>query len=543
MMQFNNLHRMFRTVAVLIVASLLTVVGCTKVDDTLGSNLIPDDQQMKVGFTILSGKLKNGEINPKKYFETRLYQTDSIVSSNLSVGYMGSMLNDTFGMRNAGFFSQYLSYYKVDSGYFGVKPIFDSAQIVLSIASYGGDTLSEQTFCVYEIISNKYLTEKPIAEGKSERDTTFYINFDPVKAGIVGSDVLFRFNLGNTTGPATKTVTMTPTPAGTEFIQRLMLQKGEYKGDYSIYSSDSTKQWVEAFKGLYIVPEKDETTPGKGAIYSTTLESTGLSIFGRTRNPDDLSLIKDTIGMVYYFYDKYAKHGNVSVNTVRHDYELATSPARVDIAQARETNPDRQPSRRIYVEGMGGVISELTFTKEFFEELEAIREQENAVSGKEFSTLAVSQARLMIFFTESDYDWQNLGNIPHMIEEMNASITRLGTYTNYKRLMGIADYAYAYEQNYQTELAYGGRVNRSKGCYIMDISAYIQGLWNSYLEEVETAKKENRVVDLDKIKNRSVYIGPEAYGLYSPAYTVLQGMTFDLNNAPVKIDLTYNMIK
>ena len=64
--------------------------------------------------------------------------------------------------------------------YFGYMPIFDSAQLSLSISSYGTDTLTEQTFAVYEIVSNAYLTDKPLGAGKTERDTVFYANFDPL---------------------------------------------------------------------------------------------------------------------------------------------------------------------------------------------------------------------------------------------------------------------------------------------------------------------------------------------------------------------------
>ena len=38
----NNFRRMFRAAAVLAAVALMTFAGCTKVDDTLGSNLVPD---------------------------------------------------------------------------------------------------------------------------------------------------------------------------------------------------------------------------------------------------------------------------------------------------------------------------------------------------------------------------------------------------------------------------------------------------------------------------------------------------------------------
>ena len=556
MKRFNNFRRMQLPVAALAATIGLTLGGCTKVDDTLGGNLIPDNQQMRAGYVQLP---RADELNPKKYVETRLFQTDSIVSSNITYGYMGSMLNDTLGHRSAGFLSQMVNYYKVDSGYFGYMPIFDSAQILLKVTSFGRDSVTEQSFAVYEVVSNKYLTEKPIAPNKSQRDSTFYLNFDPVAEGVYNPDEpLFTFTLGGEGKypSTTSAVTLEPTEAGKKYIRRLMLQEGEYAGDYSIYSADSLKYWVEAFKGLYIAPnpEKPLTEYGKGTIFATELTYSGLSVYGRNRVKDDPSLIKDTIGMVYYFYEDGAEFGNVSVNNVKHDYEEATIARRINIEEARETAENRPENPLVYVEGMGGVVTEMTFSPEFFAELEAEIAKGNA-DGKNFKTLAFSQVRMSIYFNDSDYEWEKIadgtaGDILRMTDQMNAYPARLGMYTNYKTLTPISDYAYVYEQNYGSSvtLAYNGKINRSRGCYVMDITGYMQQLWNSYMEAKADAGGEVANIDWDKVKNRSVYIGPEAYGLYTTSFGVLQGMptqagTAEPNNAPIRFSMAYNLIK
>ena len=556
MKRFNNFRRMLLPVAALAATIGLTLGGCTKVDDTLGGNLIPDNQQMRAGYVQLP---RADELNPKKYVETRLFQTDSIVSSNITYGYMGSMLNDTLGHRSAGFLSQMVNYYKVDSGYFGYMPIFDSAQILLKVTSFGRDSVTEQSFAVYEVVSNKYLTEKPIAPNKSQRDSTFYLNFDPVAEGVYNPDEpLFTFTLGGEGKypSTTSAVTLEPTEAGKKYIRRLMLQEGEYAGDYSIYSADSLKYWVEAFKGLYIAPnpEKPLTEYGKGTIFATELTYSGLSVYGRNRVKDDPSLIKDTIGMVYYFYEDGAEFGNVSVNNVKHGYEEATIARRINIEEARETAENRPENPLVYVEGMGGVVTEMTFSPEFFAELEAEIAKGNA-DGKNFKTLAFSQVRMSIYFNDSDYEWEKIadgtaGDILRMTDQMNAYPARLGMYTNYKTLTPISDYAYIYEQNYGSSvtLAYNGKINRSRGCYVMDITGYMQQLWNSYMEAKADAGGEVANIDWDKVKNRSVYIGPEAYGLYTTSFGVLQGMptqagTAEPNNAPIRFSMAYNPIK
>lgn len=546
MKQFNNFRRKLLPVAALAAVIAAVFAGCTKVDDTLGGNLIPDNQQMKAGYVELRGE----GLNPRKYVETRLFQSDSLISSNISYGYFGTILNDTLGERKAGFLSQMINYYKVDEGYFGYKPIFDSAQIMLKIASIGRDSLTEQTFAVYEIISNDYITKKPVAANKSQADTTFYVNFDPSEpkdasgnkyadAVYDPSKKLFTFKLGGEgTTPSTATsITLEPTEEGRKYINRLMLQDGDY--DYSIYDPENLDKWVEAFKGLYICPDPDTTIDGEGTIFATSLDYSGLAVFGRNRVEDDPTLIKDTIGMVYYFYESGTEFGNVSVNTISHKYNEQV----IDIDQAKESNTDRLPDPRVFVEGMGGVVTEMTFTPEFFAELEAEIAKENAKEGKDFKTLAFSQAKMSVYFGESEYNWEELAFSPKLIDEMNVFPSRLGLYTNFKTLTPISDYAYSYEQNYNTTLSYGGYINRSRGCYVMDITGYMQQLWNSYIKAKEAAGGVIADIEWKKVTNRTVYIGPEAYSLYSSSFGVLQGMTDPVNKAPIRFDLAYNLIK
>ena len=85
------------------------------------------------------------------------------------------------------------------------------------MTSFGRDSVTEQSFAVYEVVSNKYLTEKPIAPNKSQRDSTFYLNFDPVAEGVYNPDEpLFTFTLGGEGKypSTTSAVTLEPTEAG-----------------------------------------------------------------------------------------------------------------------------------------------------------------------------------------------------------------------------------------------------------------------------------------------------------------------------------------
>ena len=534
MMKFNKRSRgLFNPRTILAVFAALALAACdVMVDETLGSNLMPENQQMKAGYLALDN------LNPRHYVETRLYQTDSIISSNIAMGYMGSMKDEKLGRREAAFLTQYTNYYTVDSGYFGYLPIFDSAQLLLSIDTWGGDTTVLQRFGIYEVLSNDYLS-------KSE-DTTFYLRFDPEAEGIVSSEPLFTFELGGEKGPATKAVTLTPTESGYAYLDRLFLKEGNYKGDYSIYSTDSLEQWLEEFKGLYIKPF--EQPEGEGSMYVTELESSALSIYGRNRRKEDPSLIQDTIGMVYYFTDPYQLNQNVSINHITHDYTEGS--LNLDVATINESATEREEAAQLIVEGMGGVVSELRFTQEFFDTLDKILADEYAASKKEFKTFAFSQAMMYLYFPSSIYDYLSISpalgaQYDALIEEMDGAQERLGLYTDFKKLTGISDYAYAYEQQYSTTLDYGGYINRSHGCYAMNITGYMQQLWNAYRKERETATEEGRAVNLDNVKSRTIYLAPEAYALYTFNYSYLQGTNNSRDEeltAPIRITLTYSMV-
>lgn len=547
------------------------MAGCSVyVDDTVGANLVPENQQMKAGYLTLDN------LNPRKFVETRLYQTDSIQSSNITNGYFGSMLNERMGRRTASFLTQYINFYNVDSGYFGHKPFLDSVQLTLSISSYGGDTTVTQQFGIFEVIDNGYINE----------DTTYYLRFDPeaveivegegigTTRSIIASEPLFTFTLGGDRGPATTAVTLQPTEAGHHFVRRLFLEEGEQskkENKYGIYSfkKDSIQLFLNTFKGLYIKPIV--VPEGEGTIYVTSLENSTLSIYGRNRRMDDESLIQDTIGMVFYFDENiYNLNENISINCIEHDYSEGEMGNEVEelkrqlaeearLAAAGEQVTLRPERSELIVEGMGGLLSELTFTEAFFRELNGILETEYAASKKDFSTLAFSQVMIYFYFPSSIYDYLSIGpampGYDSLLTEMDEAQSRLGLYTNYKSLSNISDYNYYYEQTYSTTLAYDGYINRSHGRYAMNITAHLQQMWNSFKKERDAhttlSPTGQRVIDWEAIdwsnvEERVLHLGPEAYSAYTFDVSFLQGVDSGTNatplKAPIKMEFTYNMV-
>lgn len=530
MMQSNKIHRTIRLAVILGIAGVMTFSRCTKVDDLLGSGLEPSDQQMKISTKIFT--LSDQPDRP--FFETRLYHTDSIKSSNLGTGYFGVMNDETFGSRKVGLLSQYIAAALSNTEGFGYRPIFDSIQLKILVSEYGGDTLQPIKYNIYEIVSNDYLNPSlPAPAGAGDvADTLFYSCFDPMP--YVNPEPVFTFTFpnGHDTGPHTEYITLQPTEQGMNLIKRLMLLEGEYKDDMTIY--EQLDLWTNYFKGIYIAPAEEIT--GRGNMFATSLSGSGLYLYARNRNRTDPTLIQDTVTASYAFYISSSSYPTASINTIRHDY----TGSQITIADADEKTQNRPLNPNVYVEGMDGVITELTFTDALFEQMRKLYDGVTDESGKPYTSIAINRAQLMIFLDHSNYDWDKI-DVGAITPLLDSSFARLGLYTDYKKLIGISDYSYAYERLYSSsgfKLPYGGYLNRSLGCYVMDITSYLQSIWNGYLKS-----QGEDVVQNEESESRTIYIGPEAYGLYSMPYTTAQGMEDEGNNAPIMLNLVYTMIK
>ena len=58
-----------------------------------------------------------------------------------------------------------------------------------------------------------------------------------------------------------------------------------------------------------------------------------------------------------------------------------------------------------------------------------------------------------------------------------------------------------------------------------------------------TAEENWSRIEWDNVEKRSFFIGPEAYSLFTPTHTVIQGGNDGQNSAPIQLDLTYTMLK
>ena len=132
------------------------------------------------------------------------------------------------------------------------------------------------------------------------------------------------------------------------------------------------------------------------------------------------------------------------------------------------------------------------------------------------------------------------GEDKSIADKMDASIPRLGMYSNFKSQTPIADYLYLQEAEGQT-LAYDGHLNRSRAFYEMNISSYIQNLVNELLD---MEPKADGTLDFDSMTMpRTIYIAPDVYDLFTFKRTILQGADTKINPASIELELTYTLVK
>ena len=536
--------------AVVAVCLALQLVGCTiEADYSMGSEFVPTNQNMELKRRVYElGVMREGGAESEcSLFATRLYKTDSIASANLLTGYFGAEKSDVYGTRRAGFMSQMIFSLSLREGRgWGYRPIFDSMQLSLRVTDYHGDTTRKHRFAVYEITSNDYLE-------LGEKDTSFYINFDPTP--YISKEPIFEFDypnqdkgvyVGDMSDPVNREVLLEETPATRDYIERLMFMTNlEDNGGYaldkdSIYVSGNERKFLDVVRGIYIALVEDDVD-GDGAMYATDLENTALVLYSRSRYEEDPTIIRDTTYMIYNLYinpsKSSVKAGNVSINSVRHDYEGSQINI-ADVDSGVEVSVG-------YVEGMGGVVTEVSFTDECIQSLA------NIVLEAKDATVSVNQALVHIYLdgvypAGSKYDYLMLNPVA-VTPIMDAAMVRMGMYADYKNRLAIADYSYGVESSYT--LAYDGYLNRSLAAYTMDVSTYVQTLM---LEAAKSAN-EDGVVDFAKFRVdytegkslvalRRFYLAPEAYSMFDMKRQMVEGMGGDTQAAPMKLELTYTIV-
>ncbi|MFI3265664.1 MAG: DUF4270 family protein [Rikenellaceae bacterium] len=441
-------------------AVVLLFSSCTQVDDTLGNNLVPNNQQMAVGTVSFENSVT-----------TASYFTDSIASSNVGVFLLGKQTSPTFGIAKAGFFAQYAPYYNSytdgdTSAPFGLDPVVDSVILTVPIyVAYSDDTLTEQTIDIYMVKENMI-----------EIDSTYYTNFD--YKDYLEDQPLTSFTFSGT------------------YYEGLEIKLPDSFGEMLFDASDDAYEadslFIDKFPGFVFMPQ--DASPEQAAIYAIMAEYTSTTVY--YRNMDSDGEVADTLYSIYTFDDSSTSYC-VSINLMEHDYSSTT----IDISEGGNTNEDVT-----YVQGLGGVVTSLTFGEDILEELAS-----KVGPDTDYTDISISKAVLYFYTSIKDHDYNE--NLP----------SRLGIFTDYVNRSPIVDYSYVYEEDYGVSIPYGGYFEGSLFEYSMDITTYLSQLYAGNEDSPQT-----------------VIMGTEYSTQLMFQEAILAGSASD---TPPRLEVTYTLIK
>lgn len=478
----NETIKKLKGVGILMMSALMIFLGsCTEVDDELGVNIVPSGQRFEVGFASL-----------EEGIESYLTYTDSISTGSLDYAYFGKMTDELYGsVTKASAMVQFTYAIHSDSIYYEDRESMpDSMVLVAGMKTVGGDTLKEQTFDVYRL--RKLL----------DREATYYAGTDYKE--YADERPMFTFTFKGKPHGATSFDTLSLRVANADLAEEFMEEL--WSVDTALYSNDTL--FMELFNGLCITPSG--TSPDDAAVYGLNLQwdstegpASYLLLYGHEyQKGGDASIAVDDVMRAFCISNSASYTKQRAVTMVEHDYSATLWGANINYDVPSDEALEN-PTSEGYVQGFMGVTTTLELSDDFVASLRALC--------PEGRNIFINQAKMSVYVGEKEYTYYDYAP------------ARMGTYTNYAAITAVPDYNYYYEANYDTELVYGGYLNRTFGRYEMDLAVYLQELLHDESGEV----------------SRRITLGMGAYSYLEDAMVKL-ALTGSAH--PVKFDITYTLI-
>ena len=285
---------------------LIVVSGCQKGDPTLGINLLPG---VKILETLY---LPN-----KMPISTAIFTDTKIRVDHPQYNLLGSFNDPVFGRTDASFATQFrLPYHPA----YKVSALLDSIVLKMTYKKIYGDTISNQTVQVYELLSDlnldaKYLSSFNLKNNASSEllgTSTFVPKFrtDSLQADTTEQTVRVRLKAS--------------------FANKLLLTDS--------LKMTSNDEFLKVFKGLYI---SSSPVSRRGTLVSINASASMIVLYYH-----DPVLRKDTLGFAYR-----VSANSADVSSYVHDYTFARFNSNLD----KENNLDSL----IYIQPTGGIKSKV----------------------------------------------------------------------------------------------------------------------------------------------------------------------------------------
>ena len=346
-----NLHPSKTRIGLVIaaVAFALCLASCKKTPDTIGDNLISENNIIGVGFTDTVSVIGHS------------YLDDSIGTKNVRFGLLGGLNDPVFGPMQAGFYTQFR--FSTTGQIFGNNPVIDSVVLQMSLSAIYGDTTCPQTVQVYELADT-------ISSSES------YYSYSEIPVGTIDLANGFQFvpRLGNHTqviGNDTITQPIIRIPLSNEL--------GNYLVQLDSAAYTQPDLFKSLFKGLRVVAGPTSQTGAICSINLTNNSLTRLQVYYH-----DAALPENTLR-----YDYYISSVENYFNRFEHDYTQG-EPAFVQQVLEGDT---ALGLTRLYVQATGGIRTRISFPN--------IRQWAESFGDNH---IVINEARLVIPASPADID-------------------------------------------------------------------------------------------------------------------------------------------
>ena len=295
---------------------MLAFASCKKSPETIGNNLISDDNYIAIYHTDTT------EIVCHSYL-------DSVATSNATNVLLGAMKDPVFGATEAGFYTQFRP--SVAGQSFGNNPVVDSLVLQLCLVGYYGDTTVMQTAHAYELTDSlsfetSYYSQSTVVTGNIDHANGYLFNPRPnTKMHIIGTDTL--------------TQSIIRIPMSQELGNQLV------NLDTTAYSRPDL--FKQHFKGLYVTCEPVTLNGAISYINLTNNTYTLLQLYYHNAATPEKPMR----------YNFYVTSSDTYFNHFDHDY---TQGSPEFVSQLLD-NQEAMGQSTLYLQTMGGVRAKVLF--------------------------------------------------------------------------------------------------------------------------------------------------------------------------------------
>ena len=302
--------------ALLIGTLLLTLASCRKTPDTIGNNLIGENEYIDIYHTDTVSIVCHSYL-------------DSVNTTNPSSALLGATKDPVFGTSEASFYTQFR--FSVAGQSFGNNPVVDSLVLQLCLTGCYGDTMAWQTAHVYELAdslstSETYYNHSVVATNTIDHANGYQFRPRPhTKATVIGTDTLSQ--------PVIRI------PLSLELGNQLMTL------DTNVYSLPDL--FKAQFPGLYVACSPVSQNGAISSINLTNNEYTLLQLYYHDASSPDKPMR----------YNYYVTSKDAYFNHIDHDYTQGNADFTSQVLDGQTAMGQQQ----VYLQTMGGVRTFVQF--------------------------------------------------------------------------------------------------------------------------------------------------------------------------------------